>query len=77
MKQGFALHDLRTIIGKLQIEITNLLENCESTIFHDQMFFSCQTVLLALHAPSTHTATTNKHFIGVNPSLTIGIPFTE
>ena len=35
--------------------------------------FFCQIILLALQAPST----TNKHSVGVNSSVTIGILFTE
>ena len=48
MKNGFAIHELRTAFGKLRIEITNLLENCEST-FLMILTFSCQITLLALH----------------------------
>ena len=46
-KKGFTTSELRTVFGKLRIEITNLLENRE--IFWWLNSFSCQVILLTLH----------------------------
>ena len=45
-KKGFATRELRTVFGKLRIEITNLLENRETWWLNS---FSCQVILLTLH----------------------------
>ena len=34
-KEGFAIHELRSVFAKLQIEISNFVENFKSTFFDD------------------------------------------
>ena len=68
-KSGFAIHKLQNV--KLQTEITNLLENCESW----WNSFPHQIILLALHTPSTPNP--NNDIVGFNASVTIGIPFNK
>ena len=77
LKQDFAIRELQNVSGKLRIEITNWVDNCESTFFWWLNSFSGQIILLAFHSPSTSTPTPNKHFLGVHELVTTGIPFTK
>ena len=49
-------------------ELQTVLRNCECNFFRE-------IILFAFHAPFIPNPNTKKHFIGVNASITIGIPF--